>query len=60
MFHGENEAMQDEIGSARELILQSHTSTYIFLWGLDLSFVRMMICIDIFIKLDCAHHLMRQ
>lgn len=60
MLHSENKARRDEIGSARELIQQSHTSTHIFLWGLELSFVRMMISIDILIKEDRAHHIIEQ
>lgn len=59
MRRTENEAMQDEIGSAREPIQQSHTSTHIFLRGLDLSFMKMMISTDVFIKQDCSHRIIK-
>lgn len=60
MLGGGNAAMQEEPGSARALISPPHTFTHIFLWGLDLSFVRMMIPLDVFIKQDYAPHIMKQ
>lgn len=58
MLHSENEAMQDETGSARKLIQQSHTSTHVLLWGARSVFCE--ISIGFLIKQDWAHHIMKQ